>query len=92
MGKFKQGRIGQWINNLDRCYEKEKNLPDQWIKNAGMWFKVMISNVGVFTTDVLYQQSSYNRFIYNYEKESTAKTEMASEEISVLSAKKKSQF
>ena len=77
MGNFKQGRIGQWINNLDRCYEKEKRFTRSMDKKC--WY-VMISNVGVFTTDVLYHQSSYNRFIYNYEKKSTAKTEMASEE------------
>ena len=48
----------------------------------------MISKVDVLTSDVLYRQSCYVRFIYSYEEKNTTKTEMTDEKISALSAEK----
>ena len=71
-------------------YIKKKNedLSDQSLHSTAKRLKVRTSKVEVFTADVFYNQSCYNRFVYNYEEKSTTKTELTDEEISVLSAEK----
>ena len=68
--------------------KKKEDLPDQWLHSVANRYKVMKSNADLFSADVLYHQSCYNRFVYSYEEKSTSKTEMADEEISARSAEK----
>ena len=82
----KQGRTSRWISNYYRCYEKNEDLPDQWLHGAAKRLKVMTSNVDVFASDVFYHKSCYNRYVYCYDEKSATKTEITDGEISVLPA------
>ena len=43
--------------------KKNEDLSDQWLHSTAKQLKVMTSNVEVFTADVFYNQSCYNRFV-----------------------------
>ena len=47
--------------------KKNEDLSEQRLHSAAKRLKVMTSNVDIFTTDVFYHHSCYNRFVYSYE-------------------------